>query len=195
MKLLEKLIEHLISHELANILFEQSSEEQNDGPLYHVTYYNRLEGISEAGLRPGMGRSIGAPAYDAHARKGIFLTEDDGVRFWYSKAEEFANHQSDNPLEDGLVPIVLRIDPAGFTEEELSDDALGTRDAMSGAYIHPIGIDPEYINVWDGSGWISVDDWQDIDIEQAFDREEIEDEDGGPEEYYLFKYHNPLKPL
>lgn len=196
-KLFKQLMENVIVSELNNILFEQSNEKQYDGPLYHVTYFNRLEGIASAGLRPRMARSIGAASYDAHASKGVFLTEADGVSFWYSRAEAFAEHNSDNPMEDGLVPVVLQIDPAGFTMEELSDDELGSRDAFAGAYIHPTGIEAEHIDVWDGEGWILVEDWQEIDVEQAFDREESEDEyneDGELEVWHTFKQDSPLEP-
>ena len=191
---LKTLVESLVRSELQNILKEDIDGSEINDPLYHVTYFNRLDGISGAGLRPGMARSIGAGGYDAHAKKGVFLTEDDGVNFWFNRAEQFADHNSDNPLEDGLVPVVLRIDPAAFLEDDLLDDELGSKDSLSGAYIHPVGIEPDYIDVWDGSNWIPVDNYDSIDIEQSFDRESIEDEDGGDDEYFMFKYDNPLKP-
>jgi len=177
-----------------NIVKEVIDGSEINDPLYHVTYFNRLGGISEAGLRPGMARSIGAGGYDAHSKKGVFLTEDDGVSFWFNRAEQFAEHNSDNPLEDGLVPVVLKIDPAAFLEDDLFDDELGSKDAVAGAYIIPDGIDADYIDVWDGTNWIPVDEWDSIDIEQSFDKEEIEDEDGDDDAYFMFKYDNPLLP-
>lgn len=194
MRLFNQLIEMLVTQTLSNIIKEQIDGAEVDDPLYHVTYYNRLEGISQNGLQPGSARSIGGSSYDTHAARGIFLAEDDGVSFWYSKAEDFANHNSDNPLEDGLVPIVLKIDPAAFLEEDLIEDEPGSADSATGAYIVPNVIEPDYIEAWDGSSWIPVDEWDSIDIEQAFDREELEDEDGDEEAYYLFKYDNPLQP-
>lgn len=190
MATLEQLIEDSVERVLRNILKEDVAVDENSEPLYHVTYLNRLDGISGAGLRSGMGRSIGAPAYDAHAAKGVFLAEEDGVHFWFNRAEDFATHNSDNPLEDGLVPVVLRVNPQGFSEDELADDELGSKDAMSDAYIHP-GIDPEHIDVWDGNSWIPVDDWDSIDPEQAFEMEE--DEETG-ENYAFFRDDNPLMP-
>ena len=191
---LKTLVESLVRTELKNILKEVIDGSEIDDPLYHVTYFNRLDGISGAGLRPGMARSIGAGGYDAHAKKGVFLTEDDGVNFWFNRAEQFADHNSDNPLEAGLVPVVLKIDPAAFLEDDLIDDELGSKDAMSGAYIISDGIDADFIDVWDGSSWIPVDNYENIDIEQSFDKEEIEDEDGGDDAYFMFKYDNPLNP-
>jgi hypothetical protein len=187
---IKQLIEQLVKKQLSSL---QEQEESLD-PLYHVTYYNRLGSISNAGLKPRMARSIGAPGYDSHAQKGVFLTEKEGIKFWYSRAEDFANYNSDTPLEDGLVPVVLKIDPDGFDEEKILEDELGTKDSFNDAYIINDTISPDYIEVWDGTTWLSIQDWQDIDTTQAFDKEEIEGEDGEPEEYYLFKYNNPLEP-
>jgi 5-methylcytosine-specific restriction endonuclease McrA len=178
-----------------NTIKEQEVGTETSEPLYHVTYFNRLENISHKGLVPGSGRSIGGAAYDVHAAQGIFLTEGDGISFWYGKAEDFAEHNSDNILEDGLVPVVLKIDYEGL-KSDLQSDEPGTDDSRSEAYIHTGPIEPEYLEVWDGSSWIPVEDYWDIDIEQALDKEEMEDEDGNEEEYYLFKYsnENPLMP-
>jgi len=190
----QQLVEQLISQEL-NVLLNEQVEEQ-DEPLYHVTYSGRLDSISQKGLRASSGRSIGSRSYDKHAAKGIFLTEKDGVQYWYSKSEAFANHNSDNPLEDGLVPVVLKVSPTGFNDDDLVEDELGTEDSRSEAYIWSDQIAPKQLQVWDGSSWIPVDAWESIDLLQAFDEEEIEDENGEPESYLMFKYsnENPLVP-
>lgn len=184
-------LKQLIAEEVRRLL-EQVDEV--DEPLYHVTYAGRLDSISQNGLQPGSQRSIGASSYDAHAAKGVFLTEEGGVYFWANRAEDFANSNSDEPYEDGLTPVVLRVSPSGFTEDGLMDDELGSDDSRSGAYIWPGDIGPEHLEVFDGSNWIDVSDWETIDFLQAFDEEEIEDEDGGPETYLLFKHTNPLVP-
>jgi hypothetical protein len=176
----------LMLEELLPFLFEEVEAEW----LYHVTYFNRLEGISDNGLQPGSARSIGAPSYDVHAAKGIFLTEQEGVRFWYNKAESFAEHNSDNPYEEGLAPIVLRVDYEGL-KTDLQTDELGSEDSRADAYIHAGGIDPEYIEAWDGSSWIPIEDYWDIDTEQAFEIEEDSEDTG--EVFYFFKDNNPLQ--
>lgn len=179
MKLFNQLIGAMVKEELQHFLFEQSEPDW----LYHVTYFNRLENISKNGLVPGAVRSIGSRAYDAHAAKGVFLTNMDGVDYWYNKAEAFAEHNSDNVYEDGLVPVVLRIDYDGLVSE-LETDEPGSEDSRQDAYIHRGTIGPEYLEVWTGQGWIPVEDyWGEVDIELALDKEEIESEDGEPEEY------------
>lgn len=187
-------LKQLIQKEVRALLEQFEEEEEITESLYHVTYSGRLPGISQNGLVPGSARSIGAASYDAHAAKGIFLTEKDGVSFWANRSEDFANNNSDNPYEDGLVPVVLRVSPSGFNDEALIEDELGEHDARSGAYIWPAQIDPEHIEVWDGSSWIDIEDWESIDFSIAFDEEEIEDGNGGPETYLMFKYDSPLVP-
>lgn len=172
--------------------------------VYHVTYYGRLGSIAERGLVPGRARAIGGPAYDAHAKGRIFLTEVDGVFFWHARAEEHAEHQSDDVLEDELIPVVLRVD-LDFLEEDLIEDPLGTRDANHDAWLTSEAIDPDYIEVYDGDEWILVEDWRDIDPEiaidteiQEVDDEDEEDEDDGygdePVELHSFKVDSPLLP-
>lgn len=188
--------------------------------LYHVTYASRLPGIYEEGLRPNAPRAIGASAYDAHARDRVFLTEGDGVFFWHSRAEDFAEHASDNPLEDELVPVVLRVDPKCVDyANELVDDEIGTRDARADAFfiqapMEPIGAD--CLEVFDGEEWVPLGT-EDLDLKSAFDVEEpdppdcdddcAEDDADCQEEYercveeaafaeptYSFKLRSPFMP-
>lgn len=192
MKLFSQLIGTLVKEEIKHFLFEQIEPDW----LCHVTHFNRLENISKNGLTPGAARSIGGSAYDTHAAKGIFLTDFGGVDFWYNKAEAFAEHNSDNVYEDGLVPVVLRIDYDGL-QTDLETDEPGSTDSRQDAFIHRGPIGPEHIEVWTGSDWIPVEDyWGEVDIELTLDKEELEGDDGEPEEYYLFKYsnQNPLIP-
>jgi len=168
--------------------------EDNDF-LYHVTTYARLANIAQEGLQPGRARSIGASALDAHARRGIFFTEPKGVIFWFGRAEIWADDGSDDPFEDLLVPVVLRI----FDDEdilgELDSDDIGTRDAGGEpAWIGTQPIAPEDIEIWDGSEWIPIADWENVDPEQSFDTDSDEDDEGGPIEFHVFKSDNPLLP-
>jgi hypothetical protein len=128
-----------------------ATHEAAEPTLYHVTYAGRLPGITEEGLRPNAPRAIGASGYDAHARDRVFLTEGDGVFFWHHRAEDFAEHMSDNPLEDELVPVVLHV---GYFIQ---------------APMEPIGSD--CLEVFDGKEWVSLGT-EDLDLESAFDVEE-----------------------
>jgi hypothetical protein len=146
--------------------------------LYHVTYYRNLPSIEDEGLEPGHGRGIGGEAYDPHREGGVFLTEASGIRYWYSRAEEFAVDRSDDPLEDELVPVVLRVKATDCEEDEL-----GTADAHHPAWKCLEAIPPEEIEVWTGHRWS-----EDLDLDPSI----ALDEDG----YFLdtYSYQNPLVP-
>lgn len=163
--------------------------------LYHVTYYNRLASISTRGLRPNQARSIGGEAYDFHRKKRVFLTTGEGVFFWHSRAEAFAEHNSDNILEDGMVPVVLRVLRSTIEEDnDLELDEIGTTDASgseSWMLVNNI-ILPEDLEVWKSSRWIPIDEWDSIDPEDALDIER--DEDDPDEALYFFKQRSPLFP-
>ncbi len=152
--------------------------------LYHVTYFNRLPHIASQGLMPNKSRSIGSEAYTAHAKGRIFLTELAGVKYWYDKAEAFAEHNSDDIPGDAMVPVVLRIDINGIIDD-LEEDVPGTTDSRVDAWIAANGIEPEHIEVFSGSEWLSMSEYHQVDIEQALD---ISD-DG-----CYFKSPNPLIP-
>lgn len=145
--------------------------------LYHVTTYRRLEDIAEDGLRRGRARAIGAPSYDANAARGIFLTEAEGVFFWHARAEDHAEHGSDDLLEDGVVPIVLRVDVDDLPDEELEPDEPGSHDARADAWISQGPIEPDTIEAFDGQGWVPVSDWEQID--PSLGVEEIDEDDEG----------------
>ncbi len=198
-----------------------ATREAAEPPLYHVTYASRLPDITEEGLRPNAPRSIGVgDMYDAHTKNRVFLTEGDGVYFWHNRAEDFAEHASDNPLEDGLVPVVLRVDPDCIDyANELVSDELGTRDASADAFfiqapMEPIGSD--CLEVFDGEEWVPLGT-ENLDLESAFDVEEpdppdcdddcAEDDVECQEEYercmeeaataeplYSFKFRSPFMP-
>ena len=136
--------------------------------LYHVTYFSRLDGIARRGLRPGHGRSIGAAIYDTHRKGAIFLTEKSGVGFWAERAEQWAVDQSDDPLGDGLVPVVLRVPDI----DECEEDEPGTRDARADAWRCTASIAADDIQVWTGRRWAPVEDyWDDVEPGSALDDE------------------------
>lgn len=161
--------------------------------LYHVTTYRRLESIAERGLRRGHARAIGAPALDGHAARGIFLTEPEGVFFWHARAEQHAEHGTDDLLEDGVVPIVLRVDARNLPDEELEEDEEGTRDSGGHeAWISDGPIEPEDIEAFDGERWIPIADWEDIDPELGVEVVDQDEDDGEP--IYGFPDRSKLFP-
>jgi hypothetical protein len=160
----------------------------DDEPVFHVTYSRFLGGIARHGLVPGRGRSIGGASYDAHRRGAIFLTSADGIGFWAEKAEQWAEQGSENAYEDGLVPVVLRVN---IDPDELCEiDELGTADAKADAYRCETEVEPEYLEVWDGDDWLPIEDYNDVDTRLAFDFEETDDGD----ELVWFVAESPLIP-
>lgn len=158
--------------------------------LYHVTTVRRLEAISEDGLVAGRARAIGASAYDSHAKQGIFLTVGEGVFFWHARAEDHAEHGSDDLLEDGVVPVVLRV-MAEDIDGKLIPDEIGTGDAKHDAWIASGPIEPVALEVFDGEEWVSiVENWDAVD--PALGVEEFEEDDG--ETFYLFPNESKLFP-
>ena len=154
--------------------FEEQIDSDSGDFLYHITYYNRLPSIVSSGLRPNQNRSIGGSAYTAHAQGRIFLTEKDGLSFWADRAEEFANHNSDDIVNDGLIPVVLRIDVNNIEKIEL--DEIGKTDAKVDAWMAHHGIPARYINVWTGTNWTTMSNYQNIDLMSAVSNVETEED-------------------
>lgn len=159
------------------------------GPLYHVTFFRNLEGIAEDGLLPEGGGRQGLGSYGrAHKARGVFVSEAAGLIFWLSKAEDWANHRSDRVLDEGYVPVVLRVPrPPG----ELEEDELGAGDAREGAWILD-GVPPEDVDVWDGRAWRPVAEWGAVDPALGVTVEA--DDDGGEDLQWLKGYGSPLTP-
>lgn len=152
--------------------------------LYHVTYVARLEGIARRGLRPAPSHRVGWQR--EHSKGYVFLTEADGVGFWYHNLQHWAEHHSDNPFEDELTPVVLRV--RWVDEEDLVLDREGTKDAgHAEAYMvaGPVAA-PADIEVWNGSAWVELG--EDIDASQAWEVEELDDE----EPILWAKFDSPL---
>ena len=140
--------------------------------LYHVTYQRNLGNIAASGLRRGHSHREGWQAQ--HSQGWVFLTEFDGIGFWYENMRRWANHNSDNPFEDGLTPVVVRV--WGVLDDEVVLDAEGTRDAGgSEAYMLGRDIEPHDVEMWDGSEWVTPSS-DGIDAEQAWEEEEVDGE-------------------
>lgn len=130
--------------------------------LYHVTYANRLESIGAEGLDPDAQGAIGqGPGYDKHSTGRVFLTDADGVFFWAQKAFDWAQHNSDDPVSEGLVPVVLRVE---VEKNLLSIDELGAKDSRHDAFYTTELIEPDHVSVWDGEDWVSADAELDTDL-------------------------------
>ncbi|KKK71948.1 hypothetical protein LCGC14_2908800, partial [marine sediment metagenome] len=160
--------------------------EANEDYAYHITYYKDLGSIDEEGLNPGGGGAMGRGGYSGHSQGRLFMTEEAGLFFWFGRMEEHASDMSDDPLEDGYVPVVLR-----FPEPDAEVDEPGTRDAMADSFYSEERVDPENIEIWDGSSWVSLSDWGNVDPAGSFDVDEFDDE-----VMHVFKdvRENPLFP-
>lgn len=163
--------------------------------LYHVTYYGKLPSIAERGLVPSGSAGLGSilqQGYDYHSRGKVFLTELGGVFFWHGRLEAGAENESDNPYEDGLTPVVLRID-IDNSDFSVDPDELGTRDAVRDAFYTTETIGPEDIEVYNGSEWVPIEDWDTIDPEGAYEFEDDPDSDE-PLAHFREYYDDPLFP-
>lgn len=146
--------------------------------LYHVTVSGRLAGIEARGLRKNQGRSIGGMAYDGHRQGRIFLTSGEGVGYWFGKARDFAFDGCENVLEEGCVPVVLRINVRALWLEGIATevDPHGAQDAGADAFYVTKTIPAHRLKVWDGSFWQPVGE---VDAEQGVLWESDEDEEEG----------------
>lgn len=123
--------------------------------LFHVTYAFSIDGIREHGLLPGRGQTFSTHASRSSGK--VFLTEADGVSFWFSRYEEWAQHYSDDPVREGYIPVVLRVYAVDL---ELHLDDEGTRDARADAYYTPRGVSiDDLLTVYTGDGqWLLLDE-------------------------------------
>lgn len=125
--------------------------------LYHVTYWRRLDSIDARGLIVGASRSIGAGGYDGHVKGKIFLSEPGGVFFWYSRAQDFAEANSDDVWKDRLVPVVLRVGVSHRVERGRAVlDSLGTGDALANAWETTRTIPSSRLTVFNGLAFVPL---------------------------------------
>ena len=119
--------------------------------LYHATYLRNLDGIARHGLKVRAAGGSLLRAVPGNVR-GIYLSEWRGVPFWFGKLRDWANYDSDNPVEDRLLPIVLRVTTACDTIE----DPHGMRDAYARAVVCRRPIVPGAIQFWNGNRWVRL---------------------------------------
>lgn len=166
---------------------DPSTDSLQDPFLFHVTYYGRLEMISERGLVPGSSRSIGGRAYDAHSKGRVFLTAADGIRFWFQRAIDHATHSSDAVLDDLLVPVVLRVRKSEI-EVALSPDEVGSEDAKHDAFFFAGSINPNLIEVWGDGEWWGLDG---ADIPDPLEGGKVEERQEEGETFQLQSLKDP----
>ena len=135
--------------------------------FYHCTYAKSLPAIARHGLRPGLKPALMRAAPGNH--RGVYLSDWRGAAFWFQRLVDWAQNDSDNPVEDGLVPVVLKV----VTLCDVMDDETGTRDSASTAVICPRPIVPGGLRVWDGNSWVRVS----ADVETSLGTEWTPDED------------------
>jgi hypothetical protein len=143
--------------------------------LYHVTYVNQLPSIGSGGLLPGAPTSFES-GQAARSSGRVFWTEPSAIGFWMEKKGDVAENESDNPVQDGLIPIVLRTyEPEG----ELYDDEAGSQDAPDAAYYTEEPMPPSELELWNGHSWVPVAQANvDSLVKQAYDAADIEIVDG-----------------
>jgi hypothetical protein len=135
-------------------------------PLYHVTHEARLPRIATEGLIPGQRRSLSIRPPVEHLAGAIFLTGAGGLLFWYHIAEDWAHHEADDIVSEGWVPVVLRV-----RARKCKPDALGSRDAGHPAFRCTESVPPQDIEIWDGTQWLPISEYEQVDPSAAVDDE------------------------
>jgi hypothetical protein len=173
--------------------------EDNDDYLYHITFFRNLHSISQNGLSPGAGQLLGHGGNTGRSQGNIFMTDFSGIFHWYSKIEAMAEYHSDNLLEDEIVPVVLRTPKQDEDTADETAEQAGLYEEFKRSNI----IEPEELEVFDGTQWIPIEDYDSIDISIALTKEEADEEEseeesyeeyGDKKYYYYFKDYNPLIP-
>lgn len=153
---------------------------------YHVTYLRNLDDIAENGIVPGGGEAGGAK-FLYHSRGRSFFSDKAGLPHWFDLMSNRAADMSDNAYESGHVPVVLRF-PSPMQAQE---DEMGAHESGAGAWFTEEPIDPDEIEIWNGSSWVPIDEWDTIDASGSFD---FEEDDGEELAWMKFYSENPLYP-
>lgn len=143
-----------------------------DNYLYHVTYYAHLGSIEEHGLNPEhSAKSIGGSALEAHKGESLFFTEAEGIDYWLSKSSDWAFHNHDEPMENGWIPVILRIPfPDDFEEDDdWVVDEVGEMDSGHDAFMIEASFAPDELELFYDGKWIPIGKWRDVDEEKSYD--------------------------
>jgi hypothetical protein len=114
---------------------------------YHITYAKNMPSIAWKGLIRNARPNWSHGGYDIHSKEGIYVTIPQLISYWIEKFQNLAEHNSDNILQDKLIPIILRFK---LHEEKLKPDQLGNPEDR--AY-QAQRIKPERIEMWTGRSW------------------------------------------
>lgn len=152
--------------------------------LYHVTHALKLDYIYDEGLLTGGSQNF--PGYAGHARGRLFLCTFEAVDCWVHKLHYTGLGESDNVVEDGWFPIVLRVE-TDLVADLLSIDKLGDEACRSGQnYYITEGIDSSDLEYWDGANWSTFEGGdREYIIDQAQQKATREEEDDGEAWYEL----------
>jgi hypothetical protein len=157
---------------------------------YHTTYARNLPEIAERGLRPSVSedRKSLLRAVPGNLR-GIYLAEEGGVNFWFNRLEEWARYDTENPVEEELVPVVLRV----TTSCPVVEDPIGSRDSMYLSVVCQRHIVPGALRLWNGSKWVPVSKG----VDPYKGARWVDDEDFEEGGYYelMDSYESPLMPI
>lgn len=118
---------------------------------YHVTYLTNVDDIGRAGLVPAGGLSPWRkPHLQQHSTKGIFYCQDAHcVKYWIDMMAEQSFNLSDDPIEDKLIPIILRFHS---NRNASRPDKLGNAETQ-GNYYTLKQIKNPGIEMWNGEQW------------------------------------------
>lgn len=147
--------------------------------LYHVTFAKSLPRIARGGLRPCAGEGLGNGSLASHCARGVFYTEWAGLGFWFATLAALATRRSRDPLEDGLVPVTLRVVRKGrFEPDEVGSDEAGAPSWIG----RPVAA--ARVELFDGARWVPVAEHDSLDLTRALEA----DDDG------YFKLSSPFEP-
>ena len=153
------------------------------GPLYHITFFANLPSIARRGLVAEYGgTAMGSRA--SHSGGAVFLTGGDGLDIWYQLAIDTAHDEmvleEDDPGDPlQWTPVVLSV-PSG--EGCVQDEVALEEEGLEDAYRCAQDIPPANLQVFDGTRWLPISAYTELDPSSAWTR--------GPE----LKSKMPLMP-
>jgi hypothetical protein len=133
-------------------------------PYFHVTFLRNLPSIATKGLVVDQAPGLGGDARE-NSRGKVFMITAPGVRNVFHDLTDAAYGQGD-VYEERAVPVVLRLKPQALRGFEMWKDNLARDYKGTSRYVHAT-IPPEGLEVWNGMSWVSVSDWQSIDIDDV----------------------------
>lgn len=157
------------------INFRQSGVQQ-DNYLYHTTFLFYLSSIQEHGLVPGGQRNW--QTYDTAGK--LYFSDARGVFTWNYKLRDVAHAESDNPVEEGWIPITIRVSRK-FMLSRVQEDPEGSKDSGSMAYYTGKGVPPGRLELWTGNTWSPVENEDEYALREqalyAAPREQVDGEE------------------